>query len=223
MDPYEAAQSIFPNIARPLQKFLRITRQQPRHTMESILQHLANCLKFDMSPKAFLERYVVTSPVLQVRRYIHPVLLVLQLHWHYLFQNDREHKPVQPWALICDTLLSRNLKPGIIFQLRQGTEVSLLCEVHPLPHFSISEEVIDHRTNRFLLRHHSETPVWYERPKNPFLVHNIIIYKKLPPKTPNHPPPFKESQTQVQQHNSEIDSEHIHKCTRAVKVESIFA
>ena len=66
MDPYGAAQSIFPNIARPLQKFLRITRQQPRHTMESILQHLANCLKYDMSPRAFLERYVVSSPVLQV-------------------------------------------------------------------------------------------------------------------------------------------------------------
>ena len=66
MDPYEAAQSIFPNIARPLQKFLRITRQQPRHTMESILQHLANCLKYDMSARAFLERYTTTSPVLQV-------------------------------------------------------------------------------------------------------------------------------------------------------------
>ena len=75
------------------------------------------------------------------------------------FQNDREHKPVQPWALICDTLLSRNLKVGTIFQLRQGTDVSLLCEIHPLPHFSISEEVIDHRTNRFLLRQNSETPV----------------------------------------------------------------
>merc|ERR1711988_447577 len=98
MDPYGAAQSIFP--------------------------HLANCLKYDMSPRAFLERYVVSSPVLQ---------------------NDREHRPVQPWALICDILLSRNLKAGTVFQLRQGTDISLLCEVHPLPHFSISEEVIDHR------------------------------------------------------------------------------
>ena len=66
MDPFDAAQSIFPNIARPLQKFLRITRQQPRHTMESILQHLANCLKHDMSARAFLEKYIVPSPVLQV-------------------------------------------------------------------------------------------------------------------------------------------------------------
>ena len=77
----------------------------------------------------------------------------------FLFQNDREHRPVQPWALICDILLSRNLKAGTVFQLRQGTDISLLCEVHPLPHFSISEEVIDHRTNRFLLRQNSETPV----------------------------------------------------------------
>ena len=66
MDSYEAAQSIFPSLAKPLQKYLRITRQQPRHTMDSILQHLATCLKYDMAPKAFLERYIVTSPVLQV-------------------------------------------------------------------------------------------------------------------------------------------------------------
>jgi vang-like len=66
MDSYEAAQAIFPTISRPLQKFLRVTRQQPRHTMESILQHLANCLSYDMSPRAFLEKYLVTKPVLQV-------------------------------------------------------------------------------------------------------------------------------------------------------------
>ena len=66
MESYEAAQSIFPTISRPLQKYLRVTRQQPRHTMESILQHLSTCLSFDMSPRAFLEKYLVTKPVLQV-------------------------------------------------------------------------------------------------------------------------------------------------------------
>ena len=30
MDPMEAAQSIFPSMARALQKYLRVTRQQPR-------------------------------------------------------------------------------------------------------------------------------------------------------------------------------------------------
>lgn len=66
MDPQEAAQSIFPSLARALQKYLRVTRQQPRHTMESILSHLALCLAHDMSPRAFLEKYLVAAPLLQV-------------------------------------------------------------------------------------------------------------------------------------------------------------
>ncbi len=68
MDPYEAAQAIFPSMARPLQKYLRVTRQQPRHTVESILQHLAICLSHDMSARAFTEKFLVSSPVMQVRR-----------------------------------------------------------------------------------------------------------------------------------------------------------
>ena len=35
--------------------------------MESILRHLADCLSFDMSPAAFLEKYLVETPVMQVR------------------------------------------------------------------------------------------------------------------------------------------------------------
>ncbi len=67
MESYEAAQAIFPSLSRPLQKYLRATRQQPRHTVDSILEHLATCLSFDMSPRAFLEKYLVANPVLQVR------------------------------------------------------------------------------------------------------------------------------------------------------------
>ena len=51
MDPHEAAQAIFPSMARALQKFLRITRQQPWHTMDSVLRHLATCIQHDMTPK----------------------------------------------------------------------------------------------------------------------------------------------------------------------------
>ena len=66
LSPYEAAQAVFPSLSRPLQKYLRVTRQQPRHTMESILHHLSACLSFDMAPRAFLEKYLVSAPVLQV-------------------------------------------------------------------------------------------------------------------------------------------------------------
>ncbi|TRY78520.1 hypothetical protein TCAL_07165 [Tigriopus californicus] len=137
LTPLETAQAIFPTIARPLQKYLRITRQQPRHDMDSIVDHLATCLKYDLSPRAFLEKFLVTTPVLQ---------------------NEREMKPVQTWALICDHLLSRSIKTGTMFQLRQG-DVSLMCEVIRLPHFNITEEIIDDASNKFLLKGNSETPV----------------------------------------------------------------
>ena len=38
----------------------------------------------------------------------------------FYFQNDREMSSPQSWALICDTLLSRSLTHGTVFQLTQG-------------------------------------------------------------------------------------------------------
>ena len=51
MDPYEAAQAIFTTIARDLRRYLRVTRQQPYFTRDSIVAHLANCVSYDMSPR----------------------------------------------------------------------------------------------------------------------------------------------------------------------------
>lgn len=51
MDSREAAQAIFPSMARALQKYLRTTRQQHLHSMESIQQHLAFCITNNMTPK----------------------------------------------------------------------------------------------------------------------------------------------------------------------------
>ncbi len=65
---------------------------------------------------------------------------------------------VQAWSLICDTMLTRDLKDGTRFQLRQG-DVSLLCSVHALPYLAISEEIIDPKSNKFVLRLNSETSV----------------------------------------------------------------
>lgn len=136
LDSYEAAASIFPSLARALQKYLRVTRQQPRHSVESILKHLAHCLKNDLSPKAFLESYIIESPVLQ---------------------NQKERHN-QSWSLICDELLTRPLYDNLIFQLVQG-EVSLTVTVTKLPYFNITEKVVDPKCNRFVLRLNSETSV----------------------------------------------------------------
>ena len=43
-------------------------------------------------------------------------------------------------------------------QLRQS-DVSLLCQVSPLPHFSLAEEIIHPKSNKFVLRLNSETSV----------------------------------------------------------------
>jgi vang-like len=128
LDSYEAAQSIFPSLARPLQKYLRITRQQPRHTMDSILAHLATSIMYDMAPKAFLEKYLVSSPVLQ---------------------TEHEQLDTQPWSLVCEVLLSRGIEAGTMFQLRQGV-VLLLCEVVALPHYSITEQVMNLAHNKLV-------------------------------------------------------------------------
>jgi vang-like len=77
MDPEEAAQHIFPFMARALQKYLRITRQQPRYTMASILQHLASCISHDLSAKAFLERYLTQVGALMLAICIELFLIIL--------------------------------------------------------------------------------------------------------------------------------------------------
>jgi vang-like len=45
-----------------------------------------------------------------------------------------------------------------VFQLRQG-DVSLLCRISNLPHFNITEEIIEPKSNKFVLRLSSETSV----------------------------------------------------------------
>ena len=137
MNPVEAAQSIFPPLARALQKYLRITRQQPRYSMESIIEHLALCISYDASPKAFIDRYLQQGAVI----------------W-----NEKEQRASQTWALVCSQLVSRTAGDGCTFALRQG-DVSLLVRVRKMPHFNLTEDVLDPKNNKFVLRLNSETSV----------------------------------------------------------------
>lgn len=65
MDPREAAQAIFPSMARALQKYLRTTKQQHCHSMESIQQHLAFCITNNMTPKVTI---VITTLVVRCNK-----------------------------------------------------------------------------------------------------------------------------------------------------------
>jgi len=89
MSPEEAAQAIFPTMARALQKYLRVTRQQPRHTMESVLQHLAQCVSHELSAKAFLERYLTQVGKLWRRRCLQLQFFLLSAYCGS--NHDRRH------------------------------------------------------------------------------------------------------------------------------------
>lgn len=73
-------------------------------------------------------------------------------------QGSREGS-VSSWALVSDFSVSRTVGKDTNFLLRNG-EVSLFVSVSPLPHFNLTEQVVDPKTNKFTLRLSSETSVW---------------------------------------------------------------
>ncbi|XP_077202387.1 vang-like protein 1 [Paroedura picta] len=137
MDPREAAQAIFPSMARALQKYLRTTRQQHYHTMESILQHLTFCITNNMTPKAFLERYLMPGPTLQY---------------------NRDRWLSKHWTLVSEEAVTKGLRDGVVFVLK-CLDFSLVVNVKKIPFIKLSEEFIDPKSHQFALRLQSETSV----------------------------------------------------------------
>ncbi|KAI1901202.1 hypothetical protein AGOR_G00031870 [Albula goreensis] len=137
MDPREAAQAIFAPMARAMQKYLRTTRQQPYHSMESILTHLQFCITHNMTPKAFLERYLVPGPTLQYQK-----------------ENSRGRE----WTLVSEEPVTSALRQGLVFSLRR-LDFALVVTVTAIPYLRLGEEFIDPKSHRFVMRLQSETSV----------------------------------------------------------------
>ncbi|KAL0963636.1 hypothetical protein UPYG_G00308890 [Umbra pygmaea] len=137
MDVREAALAIFPSMARALQKYLRTTRRQHCHSMESIQRHLAFCLTNDMSPKAFLEAYLCPGPTLQY---------------------GPERWMAGQWTLVSEAAVTSGLKDGIIFSLR-CLDFSLAVTVKSIPYIRMAEQYVDPKSHKFTLRLQSETSV----------------------------------------------------------------
>ena len=64
----QVAQAIFPAIYKHLLKYLKSSRKNSQHTMDSIMSHLVTYIKYGMSPQAFLSLYFTNSSVIEVRR-----------------------------------------------------------------------------------------------------------------------------------------------------------
>ncbi|XP_060923223.1 vang-like protein 1 isoform X1 [Limanda limanda] len=137
MDPREAAQAIFPSMARALQKYLRTTKQQHCHSMESIQQHLAFCITSNMTPKAFLESYLNPGPTLQY---------------------SRDHWMARQWTLVSEVSVTSGLSDGTVFLLK-CVDFSLVVTCKRIPYIQMSEEFIDPKSHKFVLRLQSETSV----------------------------------------------------------------
>ncbi|KAJ8272553.1 hypothetical protein GJAV_G00090560 [Gymnothorax javanicus] len=137
MDPREAAQAIFAPMARAMQKYLRTTRQQPYHSMESILTHLQFCITHNMTPKAFLERYLTPGPTLQYQK-----------------ENSRGRE----WTLVSEEPVTSALRQGLVFSLRR-LDFALVVTVMPIPFLRLGEEFIDPKSHKFVMRLQSETSV----------------------------------------------------------------
>ncbi|KAF7654670.1 hypothetical protein LDENG_00066220 [Lucifuga dentata] len=136
MDPREAAQAIFAPMARAMQKYLRATRQQYFHSMESIVDHLQFCITHGMTPKAFLERYLAPGPTLQYQ------------------DNSRGRQ----WMLVSEEPVTAALHQGQVFSLRR-LDFFLVVMVTPLPFLRVGEEFIDPKSHKFVMKLQSETSV----------------------------------------------------------------
>nr|CAB3267594.1 vang-like protein 2 [Phallusia mammillata] len=136
MDPEGASKAIFPALARSLQKYLRTTRQHQHYDIDGILKHLAFCVKNDMTPKAFLEKYLHPGPSLT-----------------YDPRQDSSQ-----WELVSDEPLVNMLKEGSVFRLNQQN-YSLVVTARRLPRVRLQEVFVDSSTHRFVLQMQSETSV----------------------------------------------------------------
>ncbi|CAB1347245.1 unnamed protein product [Coregonus sp. 'balchen'] len=137
MDVREAALAIFPSMARALQKYLRTTRRQHCHSMDSIQRHLAFCLTHNMSPKAFLEAYLSPGPTLQY---------------------GRERWMASQWTLVSEAAVTSGLKEDTVFSLR-CLDFSLAVTVKSIPYIQMTEEYVDPKSHKFTLSLQSETSV----------------------------------------------------------------
>lgn len=87
--------------------------------------------------QAFLECYLTPGPTLQY---------------------SRDHWLARRWTLISEASVTSGLKDGATFLLRCG-DFSLVVTTKRLPYIQMSEEYIDPKSHKFVLRLQSETSV----------------------------------------------------------------
>lgn len=123
---------------------------------QQIIQYLATCLKYDLSPLVFLKRFQSeTSRVFETpdEDLFNDLLNREENGEHPNHKLDSAKNPLASysnWSLICDELSNRMVGHGTEFLLRKD-DISLYCTISKLPDFALSEEVINPNCNKFVL------------------------------------------------------------------------
>lgn len=134
------------------------TPKQP----QQIIQYLATCLKYDLSPLVFLRRLQSkTSRVYEAPEEdgLNELYNAEKGEHERKSERNSNKNPLanySNWSLICDELSNRMVRHGTEFLLRKN-DVSLYVTISKLPDFALSEEVINPNCNKFVLS--SETCV----------------------------------------------------------------
>ena len=90
-----------------------------------------------LSFQAFLERYLSAGPTLQY---------------------DKERWLSTQWRLVSDEAVTNGLRDGLVFVLK-CLDFSLVINVKKIPFIVLSEEFVDPKSHKFVLRLQSETSV----------------------------------------------------------------
>ncbi|GMT36081.1 hypothetical protein PFISCL1PPCAC_27378 [Pristionchus fissidentatus] len=132
MDLRKTAESVYSWIARPLSKFLKLTRQQDKHSAESVREHIERCLALKLNPRTFTQKY--TSDRFP----------------------DKHSMGESKWSISCAWPASSSVEHGLTFSLRchdptENVGVQLLCTLSSLPFFNLTEQPVQ-PPSKFTLR-----------------------------------------------------------------------
>jgi len=130
MDSHEAATVLFPSLARPLQKYLRTTRQHLHYSLASTTSHLSESFRNGLSYRAFMQRYLKPRPQLAYPAYSIP-------------NQDLDGDSCE-WNLCSEKPLTDCLNDRTIFSL-QGNDFSLIVTCYRQPKILLTESMPNSR------------------------------------------------------------------------------
>uniref|UniRef100_A0A0N4ZGM5 Vang-like protein n=1 Tax=Parastrongyloides trichosuri TaxID=131310 RepID=A0A0N4ZGM5_PARTI len=118
MNPTNSARTIFSIIARPLNKYLRLVRQQPHHPADDIIKYIEKCLILNLGPRTFLQKFF--NPIIPNK------------------------DPISKWSIVSNQCVSNGIENGVLFVIKSHSKeidagVQLLCDVSRIPFINITE------------------------------------------------------------------------------------